>query len=338
MALDCGGGLLTQADVSGFRAPGLAFSDWTWQALDAMNFQYDCSAGEIIGGDPFSTNFGQKMWPYTMDAGFAGPCFSGTCSYKGKYPGLWNIPMNTIDEIDTTKSTYRQPIGNNPMDPPLSTAADLDKYYGGNFNLTYNGNRAPFGIWLHPPWLIENPARVQWLNDFLARILSMPDVWVVSGQDVVSYMKNPVPAGSTTPPFKCAGVGNAPAPSSGTAPTGNPPAPSQPVPQPSPVAPQPSPVAPQPSQAQPSKTSPPPSKAAPSPKGAPTTNGAPTQPSNVNQPSQAQQPTGAAPSDAPSQLSPSGNPIDNIGSAAPSTNSGINAILAAAGLVLLMLL
>lgn len=66
------------------------------------------------------------------------------------------------------------------MDPDLEVDK-LQDYYYNNFMAHYNGNRSPFGIWLHPSWLIAKPERVEWLNSFLAQILSLPDVWVVSG-------------------------------------------------------------------------------------------------------------------------------------------------------------
>ena len=66
------------------------------------------------------------------------------------------------------------------MDPNM-TVAQLQDYYYYNFIQVYNGNRAPFGIWLHPLWVMSNPDYAGWINDFLKNITSLPNVWLVSG-------------------------------------------------------------------------------------------------------------------------------------------------------------
>jgi len=191
-------------NIKGFRTPFLAYAPQTFQALNMLNFTYDCSATE--GTPDHATALGGKHWPYTMDAGFGGTCWTGVCDYTQRYPGLWSIPMNTVDEIDTTSAFFARPVGT--MDPALSTP-DLEKYYKANFLANYNGNRAPFGIWLHPAYLIGDATRVTWLNNFIEEVLALDDVWVVSGADVISYMKAPVAKGSKAPPFSCPPVGYA---------------------------------------------------------------------------------------------------------------------------------
>lgn len=87
------------------------------------------------------------------------------------------------------------------MDPPFEIPK-LRTLYWENFLRHYNGNRAPFGIWVHPAWLNED--RINWVNEFLSQALKLPDVYVVSMQDVITYMKNPVAVDSEDPmPFHC---------------------------------------------------------------------------------------------------------------------------------------
>jgi len=205
----CGGGLITAANVTGFRAPFLAYSDWTFDALEDLGVQYDSSVSDTIGSTIWTTALGRQLWPYTMDNGLAGACYSGKCSYSGKWPGLWQIPMNTINEYDPTSLNFGRPLNDTVMDYPLNTMEDLERYYMANFLASYNGNRAPFGIWMHPSWLLANPNRTIWLNNFLAEILAMPGVWAVSGQDVINYIRNPVAVGNTsTVPFACPAPGS----------------------------------------------------------------------------------------------------------------------------------
>jgi hypothetical protein len=108
--------------------------------------------------------------------------------------------MNTIDQWDPQHAEYQRPIST--TDLPY-VGQELHDYYYKNFMFHYEGNRSPFGIWLHPTWLVANSSRITWLNNFLQEILQKPNVWVVSGEDVIAYMKNPVNSTSKTVPFKC---------------------------------------------------------------------------------------------------------------------------------------
>jgi len=54
----------------------------------------------------------------------------------------------------------------------------------------YNGNRAPFGIYISS-WLNQNPSRVSLLNQFLQEILGMNNVWLVSGTDITNFYHHP---------------------------------------------------------------------------------------------------------------------------------------------------
>jgi len=65
----------------------------------------------------------------------------------------------------------------------------------------YHGNRAPFGIWLHPAWL-STQDRISTLNKYLETMLSLPDVYVVTMSQMLSFLKNPVPVSSFTG-FSC---------------------------------------------------------------------------------------------------------------------------------------
>jgi hypothetical protein len=187
-------GQIAKEYVKGFRPPNLASSSWTLDALEELNFTY-INNNMDSNYDAGNTFPGGKLWPYTLDHGPGGDCIEN-CDPKGSYPGLWSIPMNSI----------QNPTGmvTGMMDPPV-TGQELDDLYTGNFMRNYNGNRSPFGIWLHPAWLIGDDSRVAWLNSFLTKILALDDVWVVSGQDVIAYMKNPVQAGATEAPFACPG-------------------------------------------------------------------------------------------------------------------------------------
>lgn len=227
LAQNCAG--ISESQILGFRAPFLQYSPWSWQGLEALNFSYDCSVPEEA--PELGMSIGNKFWPYTMNEGFAGKaCWTGVCDYTGKYPNVWSIPMNTVDEYDSSSPFFTRPVGTMDLTFPID---ELNEYYTANFNANYYGNRAPFGIWLHAAWFLVEPGRIAWLNSFLSQILSLPDVWVVSGQDVIAYMERPTATG-TPPPFFCPGKGPAPIPQPTPQPPGppsNPEPPATPTPQ-----------------------------------------------------------------------------------------------------------
>ena len=66
-------------------------------------------------------------------------------------------------------------------------AADLTALLISNFNLSYNGNRSPYGVYVHTPWF--TPDNVQAVNDFLSYALALPDVWVVTARQVIEWMQ-----------------------------------------------------------------------------------------------------------------------------------------------------
>jgi hypothetical protein len=90
------------------------------------------------------------------------------------------------------------------MDPP-GTATFLLDLLKANFDRHYNGNRAPFGVYLHGAWLLGDTARVQVLVDFLAYVASKSNVFFATPRRIVNWMKNPVPASqvAATPDFQC---------------------------------------------------------------------------------------------------------------------------------------
>jgi hypothetical protein len=66
----------------------------------------------------------------------------------------------------------------------------------------YNGNRAPFGVYTHPFWLgpslgpgvPDGSKKLQAVINFLKFAMAQPDVWMVTHQQLIAYMQNPVPA------------------------------------------------------------------------------------------------------------------------------------------------
>jgi len=189
--------------VRGFRTPDMKFTSSLFSYLKDLDFDYDSSIPEPTG-TPFSPNPSQKLWPYTLDYGIATNCFIGHCNLNyqdtsSRYPGLWSIPVYTQDNTYNNTAYYGNTVA---TFGPSGSGSFINTLWGRNFLAHYQGNKAPFGIWLTPDWLTENPSRVLLLKSFLRHLLTFDDVWIVSGSDVIDYMRYPVDAatmaGNTT--------------------------------------------------------------------------------------------------------------------------------------------
>jgi hypothetical protein len=77
-----------RARLIGFRTPFLQQSEATYQAIVQENFKYDCSVEHYNDGSGF-------IWPYTLDNG-KDPKHTYMTPPNGKYPGLWELPVNQL--------------------------------------------------------------------------------------------------------------------------------------------------------------------------------------------------------------------------------------------------
>jgi len=67
---------------------------------------------------------------------------------------------------------------------PVSRGEALS-YFWHNFNRFYRGNRAPFGVHLHPDWLQKNDGEyMDAFGSFLDSLLDMNDVYFVTAHQV----------------------------------------------------------------------------------------------------------------------------------------------------------
>ncbi|KAI8147378.1 hypothetical protein BJV82DRAFT_344932 [Fennellomyces sp. T-0311] len=170
--------------IQGFRAPFLNYTAETLNEVQKQGFLYDSSATAVTE---------DCYWPYTLDNGMANDCWTGICAAGAvKLPGVWEIPMYAV--LDNASMPQL-------MDVYLAGSdADVSSWTSTNFDRHYNGNRQPFGIYVHPthlttyPGLPDPSATKKALVDVIQSITSKPDVWVVSNAQLLEWMKNPVPA------------------------------------------------------------------------------------------------------------------------------------------------
>jgi peptidoglycan/xylan/chitin deacetylase (PgdA/CDA1 family) len=191
----------------GFRAPYLLMNDHAFAALAARGFLYDSSFAEGITAGSISTSPAAMIWPYTLHNKIQQVAPQERIALTN-YPSLFEIPIWDHFPCDTNL-----PYGNRPvvMDPPdfddgssnatRYTAAQVDALWKTNFTQHYNGNRAPFGLFLHATsdnqWL-SRPGyideRVDTLNAFITWAAAHPDTWFITCRDLVNFMRTPVSA------------------------------------------------------------------------------------------------------------------------------------------------
>ncbi|KAJ6617433.1 hypothetical protein B0H10DRAFT_1948335 [Mycena sp. CBHHK59/15] len=198
--------------IIGFRAPYLNYSVNTLKLLAAAGFTYESSSAAAI---PVTDPGTDAYWPYTLDNGMANDCLDVADSCKGQpvLPGFWEIPMYAFfDE--------RGAAGAHLMDPWLDAANGATKvndtatleYMKSTFTAHYTGNRQPIGLYTHPIHLsttypgVDPPnSTINMINTFLDWAQVQQNVWIVSNEQLLAWVQNPVPVSQldTVDALKC---------------------------------------------------------------------------------------------------------------------------------------
>ncbi|TFY78825.1 hypothetical protein EWM64_g5184 [Hericium alpestre] len=200
------------SSIIGFRAPFLNYSMDTLKHLAAAKFTYDSSASASI---PVTDSGTDAYWPYTLDYGMANDCLAvpGMCKGEPKLPGFWEVPMYALFDS-------RGPDGIHLMDPWLDTAdgntavndsATLE-FMKSTFSAHYGNNRQPFGLYTHPihvsrsvPGATVSNSTIAMINAFLDWAQEQNNVWIVSSEQLLAWVRNPVPVSQldSFEPLKC---------------------------------------------------------------------------------------------------------------------------------------
>jgi len=188
------------SSIIGFRAPFLNYSVDTLKLLAGSGFTYDSTASASV---PVTDPGTDAFWPYTLDNGMANDCLAvdGLCKGEPKLPGFWEIPMYAFfDE--------RGSAGPHLMDPWLDAANGASAvndsatlaYMQNTFTAHYSGNRQPIGLYTHPihtastyPGVQVSNSTINMINQFLDWAQNQQNVWIVSNEQLLAWMQNPVP-------------------------------------------------------------------------------------------------------------------------------------------------
>ncbi|KAJ3091843.1 hypothetical protein HK102_013226 [Quaeritorhiza haematococci] len=200
LAVNAWGGV-PKSEILGFRTPFLNYTTKTFERLRGL--------GTMLYDSSMTQNGANEYWPYTLDNGPASTCQTGTCDPGMKIPGLWEIPISNLRNEDGTdnSSLDPSPLPGTPQNgsvPDLTkpTRGEVVKLWQDNFNRHYNGNRAPFGVYLHVLWIArDRENRIAALREFIQWTLRNPDVYWVTNQQLLGWINNPTDiAGSRTNP------------------------------------------------------------------------------------------------------------------------------------------
>ena len=161
--------------VQGFRAPFLVTSETEVKVLHESKFVYEASMGT-------QTNY----WPFTLD--YKSPICNlpATCPVNS-YPGLWLVPNVNYKQ----KSGYPCSMLDACTSP--QTEEEWLDFFMENFNVHYNDNRSPFGIYAHSAWFYYGPQRLSALSTFLDKLSAMKDVYIVTHSQMLDWVRDPTP-------------------------------------------------------------------------------------------------------------------------------------------------
>lgn len=127
--------------VKGMRLPFLQISgNNTFEAAKNLGLLYDSSWPTQQFKDP-------AMWPYTLDYLSVQDCQIGLCP-DASLPGVWVNPMVTWTDTEGYSCSMIDACAY----PPEDDIDALFEWMLENFNRHYQGNRAPFGMYLHAAW------------------------------------------------------------------------------------------------------------------------------------------------------------------------------------------
>ena len=175
-------------DIKGMRAPFLAVGgDTQFNMLNRYGFYYDSS---------MSTS--SPSWPYTLEYKMPHTCAVKPCP-KLSHPGMWEIPMSVLSDVRGGTCSMADGCFYE------EDAAAIQKIFTQNFLEHYTKSKAPFPLFFHAAWFFNRNHRKEGFLNFIDSILALPDVYFVTSQELINWVRNPEPLDSvaTSPTFGC---------------------------------------------------------------------------------------------------------------------------------------
>ncbi|KAF2357299.1 NodB domain [Trinorchestia longiramus] len=197
-------------DIVGFRVPFLEVGgNDMYQVLLDSGFTYDCSWPSLEYTPWFIDGVdGPKgtLWPYTLDYMSIQDQTVGTKPTES-FPGLWVAPMTDLqDNRGAPCPMLDQCVS---AEDELETSADaVADLLIRNFRSHYFSDRSPFGVYTHHSWFLADTnnnvtARHDGFRMFLEYLAELPEVYVVSVNQLIQWVQNPVSLEDIDDFFQC---------------------------------------------------------------------------------------------------------------------------------------
>uniref|UniRef100_A0A1A9ZI54 NodB homology domain-containing protein n=1 Tax=Glossina pallidipes TaxID=7398 RepID=A0A1A9ZI54_GLOPL len=178
---------INRKHIRGMRLPFLqAAGNTSFVVAKSLGLLYDSSWPTQMYKDP-------AMWPYTLDYLSVQDCQIGPCP-TASLPGLWVNPMVMWTDVEG----YSCSMIDGCIFLPKDDVDALFEWIKKNFLRHYEGNRAPFGMYLHAAWFSRGNNYLKAFRKFLEYANSLHDVYLVTPSQVIQYLKHP----SLGRPFK----------------------------------------------------------------------------------------------------------------------------------------
>lgn len=188
----------------GYRSPYLVNNPAQFQALKDLGFLYDSTVLESPWWSPVSDQgLGKYTWPFTYDQYNvnAKPQFcedwwdENGCPTQA-IPGLWQIPLYYYVRGNEDNATFLGAMDIGHVDysgyPSTISGNALLTVLRNHINARLGGNRAPLNLYFHANGF-SNATRVSNYKQFIGEQLRRGDVWAVTMQGLIEWMKAPVP-------------------------------------------------------------------------------------------------------------------------------------------------
>ncbi|KAH8395378.1 hypothetical protein KR222_003398 [Zaprionus bogoriensis] len=167
--------------VRGMRLPFLQISgNNTFLAAKSLGLAYDSSWPTQQFKNP-------PMWPYTLDYQSIQDCQIGPCP-DAAVPGVWVNPMVTWTDTEGYSCSMIDACAY----PPEDNIEALFEWMLENFNRHYQGNRAPFGMYLHAAWFSRGRNYFAAFKKFMHYLSTYPDVYMTGISRMLEYVRKPV--------------------------------------------------------------------------------------------------------------------------------------------------
>lgn len=172
-------GNVSKENVLGMRAPYIKPGG---NAMLNMIYDFAFAYDSSFAAPPSKV----PLWPYTLDYRIPHHCVNKGCSTHS-YPGVWEIPLNTMHSEDGTG-------GGCVLADQCVFPDDEDTVFEfllENFLRHYRTNRAPLGLYFHVNWFTDK-IKTKALHRFVDHVLKNYDnAWFVTMQQALLWMRSP---------------------------------------------------------------------------------------------------------------------------------------------------